>query len=161
LVEAHLASRPYLLGQRPALADFGMYAQLHQCLTDPTPGAIIRQRAPKTVAWIDRMLDPSKDANAPRARFEPWSSLRPTLEPVLTREVAAIFLPWTLANAAALQSGADTLSVDLEGRTFRQGPQKYHARSLQALREKYKGTPNRAELDHILRSTGCLDAIAA
>jgi hypothetical protein len=80
---------------------------------------------------------------------------------VLTREVAAVFLPWTLANAAALQSGADTLSVELEGRTFSQGPQKYHARSLQALREKYKATTNRAELDQILRSTGCLGAIAA
>ena len=79
----------------------------------------------------------------------------------LRREVGAVFLPWTLANAAALQSGADTVSVDLEGRTFRQGPQKYHARSLAALREKYKATVDRAELDQILRSTGCLDAIAA
>jgi glutathione S-transferase len=161
MVEAHLASRPYLLGQRPALADFGMYAQLYQCLTDPTPGAIIRKRAPRTMAWIERMLDPSKDEAAPRAKFETWSSLRSTLEPVLAREVATIFLPWTLANAAALQSGAATFSVELEGRTFRQGPQKYHARSLQALREKYRATANRAELDQILRSTGCLDAIAA
>jgi hypothetical protein len=32
---------------------------------------------------------------------------------------------------------------------------------LAALRDKYKATANRAELDQILRSTGCLDAIAA
>jgi glutathione S-transferase len=161
MIEDHLASRPYLLGDRPALADFGMYAQLYQCLTDPTPGAILRQEAPRTTAWIDRMLDPSRDQAAPRAKFEAWSSLRSTLEPVLRREVGAVFLPWTLANAAALQSGADTVTVDLEGRAFRQGPQKYHARSLAALRDKYKATANRAELDQILRSTGCLDAIAA
>ena len=68
MIEGHLASRPYLLGDRPALADFGMYAQLYQCLTDPTPGAIIRSEAPRTTAWIDRMLDPSKDAG--RARGE-------------------------------------------------------------------------------------------
>ncbi len=74
---------------------------------------------------------------------------------------AAVFLPWTLANAAALQSGAETVTVELEGRPFRQGPQKYHARSLAALRDKYKATTNRTELDQILRSTGCLDAIAA
>ena len=89
MVEAHLASRPYLLGARPALADFGMYAQLYQCLTDPTPGAIIRSEAPRTKAWIDRMLDPSKDEAAPTAKFESWSSLRSTLEPMLSREVGA------------------------------------------------------------------------
>ena len=161
LIETHLASRSYLLGARPALADFGMYAQLHQCLTDPTAGAILRKEAPRAVAWIDRMLDPSRDEAAPRAEFEDWSSLRSTLEPILTREVAGVFLPWTLANAAALQSGAQTVDVALEGRPFRQSPQKYHARSLAALREKYKSTANRGELDRILRSTGCLDAIAA
>jgi hypothetical protein len=149
------------LGDRPALADFGVYAQLYQCLTDPTPGAILRSEAPRTTAWIGRMLDPSQDEAAPKARFEPWSSLRSTLEPVLRREVGAVFLPWTLANAAAVQSGADTLNVDLEGRAFRQSPQKYHARSLAALRDKYKATANRTELDQILRSTNCLDAIAA
>ncbi len=81
MIEGHLAARPYLLGDRPALADFGMYAQLYQCLTDPTAGAIIRSGAPRTRAWIDRMLDPSRDGAAPGAEFEPWSSLRSTLEP--------------------------------------------------------------------------------
>jgi glutathione S-transferase len=161
LIESHLQSRPYLLGTRPALADFGMYAQLYQCLTDPTPGAIIRSEAPRTKAWIDRMLDPSKDEAAPRGEFEGWGSLRTTLDPVLTREVSGVFLPWTLANAAALQAGSDTVKVTLEGSPFHQAPQKYHARSLAALREKYKATADRGVLDQILRSTGCLDALAA
>jgi glutathione S-transferase len=161
MVEAHLASRPYLLGTRPAMADLGVFAQLHQCLTDPTPGAILRQEAPRTVAWIERMLDLSKDVAAKNGKFESWSTLRSTLEPILSREVGTMFLPWTVANAAALQAGADVVDVELEGRTFRQGPQKYHARSLGVLREKYKATANRTELDQILRATGCLDAIAA
>jgi len=161
MIETHLASRPYLLGTRPAMADLGLFAQLHQCLTDPTAGAMIRKEAPRTVAWIERMLDLGKDAAARDGEFESWSSLGGTMEPILSREVGAIFLPWTLANAAALQAGADTVTVELEGRTFRQGPQKYHARSLGALREKYEAIANRTELDQILRETGCLDAIAA
>ena len=161
IVETHLASRPYLLGARPALADFGLYAQLHQCSTDPTPSAIMKKQAPRTLAWIDRMLDPSKDKAAPQASFETWEALRPTLEPLLIQEIAGLFLPWTLANAEAVQSGAETFTVELEGRPFKQGTQKYHARSLSALRGKYQATTDRSELDPILRSTGCLDAIAA
>jgi len=161
IVEAHLDGRSYLLGARPALADFGMYAQLYQCSTDPTPGAIMRKEAPRTLAWIDRMLDPAKDEAALRQRFESWDSLRATLEPLLAREVAGVFLPWTLANAAALGSGEETFAVELEGRPFRQGTQKYHARSLSALRGKYQAITDRGALDPILRATGCLDAIAA
>jgi glutathione S-transferase len=161
MVEAHLASRTYLLGERPALADLGVYAQLYQCLTDPTPGGIMRSEAPRTVAWIERMLDPAQDRSAAQGRFETWTTLRTTLEPLLKREVAAVFLPWTLANAEAVRSGADTFSVDLEGRPFRQATQKYHARSLSALRGKYQATTDRRDLDPILRATGCLDAIAA
>jgi glutathione S-transferase len=161
LVENHLASRPYLLGARPALADFGLYAQLYQCSTDPTPSAIMKKDAPRTLQWIDRMLDPRQDAAAPKASFESWATLRKTLEPLLTQEIAGLFLPWTLANAEAVQSGAETFTVELEGRPFRQGTQKYHARSLSALRGKYQATLDRSELDPILRATGCLDAIAA
>jgi glutathione S-transferase len=161
IVERHLDGRTYLLGQRPALADFGMYAQLYQCSSDPTPGEIMRKQSPRTLAWIDRMLDPGRDQAAPEASFESWDALRPTLEPLLSQEVAGVFLPWTLANAAAIQDGAETFSVELEGRPFRQGTQKYHARSLAALRGKYQATSDRRALDPILRATGCLDAIAA
>jgi glutathione S-transferase len=161
IVEQHLAGRPYLMGARPALADFGLYAQLYECSTDPTPGAILRQESPRTLAWIDRMLDPGKDAAAPNASFESWAALRGTLEPLLEQEVAGVFLPWTLANAEAVHSGAETFSVELEGRPFTQGTQKYHARSLSALRGKYQAITDRRELDSILRASGCLDAIAA
>ena len=161
LVETHLATRDYLMGGRPALADFGMYAQLYQCSTDPTPSAIMKKQAPRTLRWIDRMLDPSKDGKARSASFESWAALRATLEPILTQEVAALFLPWTLANARAVQAGEETFTVQLAGRPFRQGAQKYHARSLSALRGKYQATPDRRALDPILRDTGCLDAIAA
>src|SRR5687767_9428255 len=58
ILEPHLARRPYLFGGRPALADFGFSAQLYECLSDPTPGAILRREAPHVVAWIERMLEP-------------------------------------------------------------------------------------------------------
>ena len=45
------------------------------------------------------MLWPSADDD-----FEPWSSLAPTLTPLLERQVGRLFMPWTIANAAALSA---------------------------------------------------------
>lgn len=132
ILETHLASRPYLFGGRPSFGDFGLFAQLYECSTDPTPGAIMRETAPNTLAWIERMLAPK--AEGP---FESWDSVKATLTPLLRDEIAAVFLPWTRANAAAVAAGAPTFSVDLPDGPFTQETQKYHARSLGALGKKY------------------------
>ncbi len=150
LLEAHLARRPYLFGARPAFADFGVAHQLYECFTDPTPGKTIRARAPRTQAWIERMLDPKADGP-----FEPWAALEPTLLPLLRDEVGARFLPWSVANAKALESGAETLDIALAGGRFTQRPQKYHARSLAALRARYAAASDRAALDRVLDAADC------
>lgn len=155
LLEAHLAARPYLFGARPAFGDFGVYAQLREAATDPTPGAILRARAPRVLAWTERMLEPR--AEGP---FEPWSALAPTLLPLLRDEVAGIFLPWSTANAKALAAGEKEFEVVLDGQPFRQETQKYHARSLDALRRRYAALPDRAALDPVLAGTGCLPWLA-
>jgi glutathione S-transferase len=151
LLEVHLAERPYLFGSRPAFADFGVYPQLYECLTDPTPGALMRRRAPRVVAWIERMLEPRAQGG-----FEGWDRLGPTLEPLLAQEVAGLFFPWSSANARALAEGKGEFTVELEGRPFTQQTQKYHAKSLGALRARYASVPDRAALDPILERTGCL-----
>ena len=50
ILEAHLAQRAYLFGQRPAFADFAMWGQLYNAWTDPTPGAIINATSPNLLA---------------------------------------------------------------------------------------------------------------
>jgi glutathione S-transferase len=93
IVEVHLAGRPYLFGGRPAFADFGLFAQLHQCWTDPTAGALIEKGAPNVKAWLERMLEP--DA---RGDFEGWDALGSTLAPLLRDEIGALFLPRALCG---------------------------------------------------------------
>ncbi len=151
ILERHLAHRPFLFGGRPALADFGLYAQLYQCSTDPTPAAVMRASAPTVLAWITRMLDPGAGGD-----FEPWDALAATLRPLLAEEVADIFLPWTTANARALAAGEKTFTVTLDGGPFTQEAQKYHAKSLAALRARYAAVTDRRALDPILDQTGCL-----
>jgi glutathione S-transferase len=150
ILERHLERRKYLFGGRPALADFGLYAQLYQCSTDPTPGKLLRESAPRVLAWIERMLDPRDEG-----RFESWNDLAPTLTPLLREEIAGIFFPWTTANARALAAGEKELSLELAGKPYSQETQKYHAKSLAALRDKYAGVSDKSRLDPILEETGC------
>ena len=149
ILETHLASRPYLFGGRPAFADFGLWGQLYECGRDPTAGALVA-KAPNVVAWIERMADA-----AALSEFEDWSALAPTLLPLLRDQVAALFLPWSVANAAAIAAGDDEFDVTLKGRRWTQKPQKYHARSLAALKAKYAACAGDAALDAVLAETGC------
>ena len=158
LLERHLATRPYLFGARPAFADFGLWGQLYECSTDPTPGAILRERAPALLRWIARMQEPKAEGE-----FEPWSALEPTLFPLLEKQVGALFLPWSDANARAIAAGQEEFTVQLAGRPYTQMPQKYHARSLAALRARYAAVPAGAKpaLDALLTRAGCLRWLAA
>ena len=151
LLDAHLASRPYLFGARPAFGDFGLWGQIYNAWTDPTPGALLNERAPRVVAWVERMLEPKLEGD-----FETWQALAPTLGPLLERQVGGLFLPWSQANAEALAAGDEEFSVQLDGRTWTQKPQKYHAKSLAALRARYAAVADRTALDPVLEQTGCL-----
>jgi glutathione S-transferase len=154
LLDAHLATRPYLFGARPAFGDFGLFAQLYEAWTDPTPGALIEGRAQRVLDWLHRMLWPRAEGD-----FEPWLGLEPTLLPFLERQVGRLFLPWTVANAAAIAAGGDEFSVELSGKTWTQKPQKYHAKSLAALRAKYAAVSDRAAVDAMLERAGCVAAL--
>jgi hypothetical protein len=151
ILEAHLARRPYLFGGRPAFGDFGLWGQLYECWTDPTPGALLRDRAPRTCAWIERMLEPKADGG-----FEAWPALAPTFEPLLARQIGALFLPWSDANARAIAADQEQFTVELASGTWTQKPQKYHARSLAALRARHAAVADRSALDPILERADCL-----
>jgi hypothetical protein len=145
-----------MLGGRPAMADFGLWGQLYEAATDPTPGALMRTSSPKLMAWVQRMLWPK--AEGP---FEPWAVQAPSLMPLLTQEVGGLFLPWSVANAAALSRGDKSFEVSLGGALWSQEPQKYHARSLAEIRRKYAAVKSAPGLDAILSDSGCLSHLSS
>jgi hypothetical protein len=67
-----------------------------------------------------------------------------------------MFMPWTVANAEAIAAGREEFTVTLAGRPWAQKPQKYHAKSLAALRQKYAALPDKRAIDPILDRAGCL-----
>jgi glutathione S-transferase len=150
ILEEHLAARPYLFGSRPAFGDFGLWGQLYNCWTDPTPGGLLKRDAPHVVAWIERMLDPKAEGD-----FESWDVLSKTLLPLLERQIGALFLPWSDANAKALAAGQEEMSAHTPAGVFTQKPQKYHARSLAELRKKYAAVADKTRLDPILDRASC------
>lgn len=152
-LDAHLSGRAYLLGARPSFGDFALWGQLYEAWTDPTPGAITEGLGHNVLAWIQRMLWPKAEGD-----FESWATLEATLAPFLTDHVGRLFVPWTLANEAAVQAGAEEFTVDLGGHSWSQKPQKYHAKSLNALRAKYAAVGKKSDLDEVLARTGCLEA---
>lgn len=153
-LETHLADRPFLFGARPAFGDFGIWGQIYNAWTDPTAGAILNERAPKVVAWVERMLDPKAEG-----KFESWKTLAGTLEPFLIEQVGARFLPWSMANKRAIDSGAEEFTVELAGKTWTQKPQKYHAKSLTALRKRYREIEDVSSIDPVLVNAGCWEAL--
>jgi len=149
-LETHLATRAFLFGGRPSFGDFGLWGQIYNAWTDPTAGELLRASAPNTIAWVERMLDPEASGD-----WESSDALLPTLEPFLTRQVGALFLPWSDANAKAIEAGQEEFSCDLDGQVWTQKPQKYHARSLAAIRAKYAQVADDAKLGEVLDRSGC------
>jgi glutathione S-transferase len=145
-LDAHLAGRRYLFGDRPSFADFALWGQIYNMWTDPTPCAIIEARAQNVLAWIQRMLWPRIEGE-----FETWETLSPTMLPILRDWIGKWFLPWSRANAAAIATSPDTeFSVLIDDFNWTQKPQKYHAKSLEALRAKHARVASNARLQQIL-----------
>ncbi len=154
-LETHLSSRPYLFGARPSFGDFGMWGQIYNANRDPTPAKLVRAH-PNVHAWTRRMLSPINEGE-----FEPWDAVKDTLVPLLRDQIGALFLPWSVANSQAIADGAETFEVELAGKTWAQRPQKYHARSLAALREKFNAVSNDPTVRELTEMTGCLTYLDA
>lgn len=156
LLEPLLGEHPYLLGGRPALADFGLACQLGQLLSDPTPGALIRAQAPNVVRWVKRMDNPKAQGD-----FASLAALRDGLAALLRSEVAGAYLVWAGANAAAIADDEGHFSVEIDGRMFTQKPQRYAAKALAALQNKRARVGDNAALGALLGESGCDVVLAA
>jgi len=156
LLDAHLQTKPFLLGSRPSSCDFAIYGQLTALvLFDPTPAAICLQEAPRIHAWVEQMEDLSG--------IEPdegdWMGREQISDTVvaLLGEVGRVYAPYLLANAAAVAAGADRLETTIDGARWQQKPFPYQAKCLRWLREARAALSDRdrSDLAAILAPTGC------
>lgn len=144
------ASR-YLFGSRPSLADFALYGQLAQLVSDPWPQRVAREHAPSVEAWVTTLDDASGIEGQ-------WQSARGTaLRAGLLEMVGAEYLPFLSANAAALAAGQSELVVRLHGHEYRQAPFAYQAKCAAGLRARWAGLSDEAReaLRPVLEPAGC------
>lgn len=148
----------YLFGDRPSLADFGLYGQLSQCAIDPSANAIMRAHAPRTFQWT-QSLD---DACGVEGEWAP----RSTWEPAVRRMLALVgrhYLPVLQANHAAVEAGAPSLEVEILGHTWKSTPDRYKHKCLVWLQREWAALAPavQASLRPLLSETDCLAAMEA
>jgi glutathione S-transferase len=172
-LERHLAVHPYLLGGRPSLADCAlmgpMYAHLY---LDAAPGRLLRERAPRTCHWIERMNHPDPDD------VGEWladDALADTMRPMLAR-IARDAGPYVLDTVRAFEDWADARPVEttdppravgfhqtaLRGVAFGRYTSPYTLWMLQRVLDPYRALSagERADVDRALDGTGCAAFVA-
>ena len=161
LLEPLLTARPFVLGERPTVADYGLYGSMFRHFSlDPTPARIMRTRAPAVFAWVARVWNAraSRDGLGGRPLTD---GVPADLEPLL-REAGATHLPMLAANAAAFAAGRATHDFAAGGVTYRGVPtSRYRVWALERLRRAYLDLAgeSRAETDRLLAATGCLEPL--
>ena len=150
ILEAHLAKRPYLFGAPPGVRRLRRLRPALPVRERPDSGRLAPQRGAARPR-LDRTNAGAEGRRAVRA----WArSSRRSRRCCATRSPAASCRGRTRTRRA-LAAGATEFDVTLEGRPFRQQAQKYHARSLAALRARYAAASDRGALDELLERTGC------
>ncbi|MEM7711069.1 MAG: glutathione binding-like protein, partial [Pseudomonadota bacterium] len=109
-------AQPFLLGDRPCLADFGFFASMFWHFSnDPTPGRIMQERAPGVYEWVARMWNVT-------AAKTVGLGLSPAVAPDLWRPLLAdageAYLPYLHANALALDAGRTQFDLHVQGHVF-------------------------------------------
>lgn len=142
-LEPIFRARPYLFGQRPCEADFGLFGPFFRHFSsDPTPAGIMRERAPNTLAWVARLwaATPDQLASAP-ALLETPNDLAPFIAMACEE-----YLPYLAANAEAVAKGYGHVKWTNLGVAWRTPASPYRAHCLANLQSAYRALPQAARM---------------
>ncbi len=132
VLEPILASRPFLFGERPVTADFGLFGPMFRHFaSDPTPSSVMRDMAPNVLAWTARLWALTPDQVGPRPTSAPAD-----LDPLL-KLAARDHLVELAVNAEAVAAGRREVAFTHRGARWRLPPSPYRARCLADLRTAF------------------------
>jgi glutathione S-transferase len=157
-LEAVFDVRPFLLGERPTLADFGFFASMFRHFAqDPTPAEIMRRTAPNVFEWQARLWN-ARPGNVGR---ELESGIPGEWGPFLD-DLGRTYLPYLCANAEAWRQGRSRHDATIEGVIYRDLPvSQYRAWCLERLRGHYEALPADAQdaARTLLEKRGCWEPL--
>ena len=131
---AIFATRPFLLGAQPTLADFGFFASMFRHFSlDPTPAAIMLRRAPAVYEWVARLWN----ARASQSVGTLEAGVPGDWSPIL-REIGKFYLPYMCANAEAWKARRRHFDAEIHGVPYRSLPvSRYRVWCLEKLRAHF------------------------
>mgnify|MGYP001823175058 CR=1 FL=1 len=134
-LEGIFARRDFILGDRPTQADFGfMGPMFRHFFCDPDPAKLMRATAPGVQEWVARMwnMKPARVSSVAEVEAIP-SDLDDLLEPM-----AAIYLPYLLANEAAVLAEEAQVSYEVQDVAWTEPAKPYRLWCLDQLRRSYQ-----------------------
>lgn len=144
-LEGHVVNRYCLFGTRPSLAEFGIFGQLSQLGTDPTPQAMMRADYPYAYRWLAHI----DDMSGIEGNWEP--GFAPVVAE-LVRIAGEVYVPFLAANAQAAEAGAATFRMEAFGLPYEQSTFKYQIKCLRELQARYAAleTEARGTVDELI-----------
>ncbi len=138
ILERVFTQRPFVFGERPTLADFGLSGPLFRHFAnDPDPAMIMRERAPAVYAWTARLWRTRGSACGTGL----VTGIPDDLLPLLA-EIGATHLPNLVANAAAHAEQQRHYSVALQGTSYTRLPvSQYRVWCLERLQHHARALP--------------------
>lgn len=157
-LETVFDARPFLLGERPTLADFGFFGSMFRHFgLDPTPAAIMHERAPGVWAWLGRLWD----ARAGRLGDGALVAGVPADWARILGEIGSAYLPYLNANARAWRAGRRRFEADIQGVRYRLPTSCYRVWCLERLRAHYQALdePAAGDARALLEKHSCWEAL--
>jgi glutathione S-transferase len=157
-LEAIFQTRPFLLGDKPSLADVGFSGPMFRHFgLDPVAAEIMRQEAPGVYEWIARLWNTRlEDCSASLVEGIP-SDWGPILD-----EIGKAYLPYLCANNDAVMAGQKHFDAEIDGVYYR-GARWSHYRvwCLQRLRDHFNALPesDQALAQTLLEQHGCWEPL--
>jgi len=153
-----LDTRPYMLGDRPSLADYAFFGPFFRHYgMDPEPSRIMREQAPAVYEWVARLWN----ARASRVNGPLLETLPEDWAPILN-SIGSAYLPYLCDNAQAFMASAKELDFTVEGVTYRNvRTSRYRVWCLERLRAAFDTLPEEAkpEVETVLKQHGCWEPL--
>ena len=157
-LDAIFALQPFLLGDRLTFSDFGFFASMFRHFgLDPTPGAIMLERAPRVFEWLGRVWE----ARGSRVTGRLAVGIPGVWSPIL-REVGEAYLPFLCANAEGWKTRARRFDVTIQGTSYHGLPvSRYRVWCLEELRRHFEALSGdtRTDAKELLERHGCWEPL--
>jgi len=137
-LQAIFEKRPFLLGDKPSLADIGFSGPMFRHFgIDPTPAAIMRETAPAVYEWTARLW------NARHSETEgDWLDGIPDDWGPILDDIGSAYLPYLNANVDAWKNKEKRFDATIDGVTYKKArASHYRVWCLEMLQKQFNDLP--------------------